>query len=185
MKQHIIGLSLFSFIVGASAVIYAVFNVPEIAPVHAIISVSEPVAVERSYCQKRNNSSFKSLEIKQAVLDANTKEFNWELQVPQRDEMIELLFFVKDGKGARYIGSGQVHSRSARRGVLRFTNSYPWLNSLKSYGNLYVVARFESDAANYDENFEVKSNRFQPKFDTSAATAVTVNFGREGSGGSK
>lgn len=183
MKQHLIGLTLFSFIVGTAAVIYAVFNVPEIQPVHEIVSTPPAIPAERTYCNMKKLSPFKSLEIKQAVLDADTKEFNWELAVPQRDEMIELLFFVKDGKGTRFLANEKVHSRSARKGVLRFQNSYPWLNSRKSYENLYVIARFESDAVNYEENFEVKGNRFEPRFDAAQATAVTVNFGQTGSGG--
>ncbi len=176
MKKHIFGLAVFSFIVGAAAFVYALFNVSEIVPVYEVVSTPQNVSTEKTYCNKRQKVN--SIEVRQAVLDINTKEFNWELAAPDRDEMIALHFFSKDERGTRYITTEQVPNRISRNGVLRFTNSYNWLNTRKSFENLYVIAQFDSDSVNYSENFQVYGNKFQPKFDATKAMAVTIDYGK-------
>jgi hypothetical protein len=176
MKKHIIGLALFSFIVSAAAIVYALFNVPEIVPVSEVLTVSVPRSVPARYsCKmKRNNNSVK---IRQAVLDLQTKQFNWELATPEIDEPIALHFFSNDDKGARYITSERINNKFSHNGILKFSNSYGWLNKRKSYENLYVIAQFDSEATNYSENYQVYGNKFQPKFDAAKATAVTIDYG--------
>ena len=176
MKKHILGLALFSFIVSAAALVYAFFNVPEIVPVSEIITVSasQTIPASRINCQKLQ---FKSVKVNQAVLDLQTKQFNWELATPDIDEPIALHFFSNDDKGTRYITTEQINNKFSHNGILKFSNSYGWLNKRKSYENLYVIAQFDSEAANYSENYQVYGNKFQPKFDAATATAVTVNYG--------
>ncbi len=176
MKKHIIGLALFSFIVSVAAIVYAFFNVPEIVPVAEVITVSAQQSVPVRYSCKMKRSN-RSVEIRQAVLDLQTKQFNWELATPEIDEPIALHFFSNDDKGTRYITSEQINNKFSHNGVLRFSNSYSWLNKRKSYENLYVIAQFDSEATNYSENYQVYGNKFQPKFDAAKATAVTIDYG--------
>lgn len=178
MKKHIIGLALFSFIVSASAVVYALFNMPEITPVYEVVSTPQYVPAERTRCKMKKESKVDSIEIKQAVLSLQTKQFTWELETPDIDEAIVLHFFSKDNTGVRYITSETVNNSFAHNGVLRYSSSYNWLNKRQSYENLYVTAQFDSEATNYSENYQVYGNKFQPKFDAAKATAVTVDYGK-------
>ncbi len=178
MKKHIIGLALFSFIVSTAAVVYALFPVPEIAPVSEVITVSVPQYNAKRSCRMRLRSdNSASIEVRQAVLDLQTKQFNWELATPDIDEPIALHFFSNDDKGTRYITSEQINNKFSHNGILKFSTSYGWLNKRKSYENLYVIAQFDSEATNYSENYQVYGNKFQPKFDAAKATAVTIDYG--------
>ena len=182
MKKHIIGLALFSFIVGAAAIVYGFLNFPRIIPVPApeyISTTTTTTSPTSCWRMKRAHKEFRanSIEVRQAVLNLPTKQFNWELATPESSEPIELHFFIKDEKGTRYITTQQVKNKFSNDGVLRFSDSYDWLNKRKSFDNLYVIAQFESEATNYNENYQVYGNKFQPKFDPLKATAVTVDFG--------
>lgn len=175
--QHIIGLTLFAFIVSATAVICAFFNVPEVTPVFEVKNSPVPPTVSTRYaCQTKRWS--RSIEVKQAVFDWQTKQFNWELATPAVDEMIELHFFSNDGKNVSYITSERVNSKFSYNGFLKFSNSYSWLDKLSSPENLYVIAQFESEMKNYSENYQAYGNRLAPKFDAAKATAVTVDYGK-------
>jgi hypothetical protein len=182
MKKHILGLALFTIIVGAAAIVYGFLNVPQIIPVPAPQYISTTTTTLKTSCwrMKRAHNEFRanSIEVRQAVLDVPTKQFNWELALPESNEPIELHFFVKNDKETRYITSEQVKNKFSNNGELKFSDSYDWLNKRKSLDNLYVIAQFESEATNYNENFEVYGDKFQPKFDVNKATAVTVDYGK-------
>jgi hypothetical protein len=126
--------------------------------------------------QASKGTSVSKLAVKQAVFDLQTKQFNWELTVPDIDEPVALHFFSNDEKGARYITSERIHSKFSHNGFLKFSNSYVWLNKRKSFENLYVIAQFDSEMKNRSENYQINSNEFQPKFDAAKATPVTVDY---------
>lgn len=179
MKKHIVGLALFGFIVTSVAVIYGFLSFPKITPVPApqYNPTSSPTSCWKMK-RERKEPKANSIEVRQAVLDMPTKQFNWELALPESNESIELHFFVKNDKETRYLTTEQVKNKLSNNGVLKFSNSYDWLNKRKSFDNLYVIAQFESEATNYSENFQVYGNKFQPKFDAMKATAVTVDYGK-------
>lgn len=180
MTKHIIGLALFSFIVGVSAIVYALFNVPEIVPVYEVINISAPqyAPVKRTGCKMNRASKINAIEIKQAVLDLQTKQFSWELATPDIDEQIALHFFSKDSSGTRYITTEYINNTFSYNGILRYSSSYNWLNKRKSHENLYVTAQFESELTNYNEPHQYHINTSQPKFDARKATAVTIDYGK-------
>ena len=179
MTKHIIGLTLFSFIVGASAIVYALFNIPEIVQVSEVVTTSAPHYNVKNSCRTKSKSyKNNSIKIKQAVLDLQTKQFVWELATPDRNEEIALHFFSKDANGTRYITTERINNKFSYNGVLKVSDSYGWLNRRNSHENLYVVAQFDSDAVNYSENYQVYGNKFQPKFDARKAAAVTVDYGK-------
>jgi len=169
MKKHIIGLALFSFIVSAATVIYALFNVPE------TITVSAPqyIPAQNSYCKKKRaakKSEINSIEIKQAVINVRTEELNWEIIAPEVDAQVVLYFFSKDRKGTHYLSSSLVIPEFSRTGKLKINKPFKFLYESKSYNNLYVIAKFVSESEIYDQ-----SN--PPEFDEAKATAVTVDYG--------
>jgi hypothetical protein len=180
MKKHIIGLTLFSIIVGTAIFIYGMFNVVNVEEEVFVITNTQTYPTTKScrkFKEELKDSNLNKLMVKQAVLNLQTKQFNWELATPDIDEPIALHFFSKDGNGTRYITSEQINNKFSHNGILRYSSSYNWLNKRKSYENLYVIAQFKSDAVNYSENYQVYGNKFQPKFDASKATAVTVDYG--------
>ena len=78
MKKHIIGLAVFSFIVGASTIIFSVLSPSEIIPVPVPQNNSTNLptscwAMKRELKEFNSNSSI----IKQAVFNLNTKQFSW------------------------------------------------------------------------------------------------------------
>lgn len=167
MKKHVLGLTLFSFIVGATAFVYGIFfAVSPVVPV----AVEMPVAVSTypaTSCWKmKRDSSDVSLKVNQAVFNLQSKEFSWEIATPRKNAMIALHFFSKDGTGTRYINTETVNAWMAQGGVLRFNNTYQWMRKLKSLENLYVTAEFETGSAQ------------TPKFDAANATAVTLDHGK-------
>ena len=175
--KHIIGLSLFSFIVSATAIVYALFNVPEITPVYELVSTPQYVPAERIHCKMKKNSTAASVEIKQAVLNLQTKQFNWEFLTPDTDGAIALYFFSKDSNGTRYITSEQVNNKFSYNGALRYSSSYDWLNKRKSYDNLYVMVQFESEAENHSDDSRIYIEKVRPYFDPAKAIAVTIDYG--------
>ena len=166
MRKHVLGLAVFSFIVGATAFVYAMFfGVMPITPVIETEDVSASPAVKTSCWKMKRESEIDSLKINQAVYNLQSKEFSWDIATPRSDQMLALHFFSKDERGTRYIKTETINARMAQRGVLRFNNTYQWMNKLKSLDNLYVVAEFYSDTARH------------PQFDAAHATAVTFNHG--------
>ena len=173
MKKHIIGLTLFSVIVSAAAVVFAVFNVPEIVSV----SVPQYVLAERTHCKMRqsaNRSKIDSLMVTQAVLDLKTKQINWELSTSSANPGIALHFFVKNRNGTRYVNSELLPVIYRNEDVpMNGTSSYEWLDNLGSYENLYVAAEYTTW-----KKFQDKT--VQPKFDAEKATSVLLYSGEQG-----
>ncbi len=170
MKKHIIGLALFSFIVSAAAIVYAIFSIPE------IITVSAPqyIPAQRKHCKMKrelNESEMNSIEVKQATINMKAEELNWEIVAPEINAPIALYFFSKDINGTHYISSTPVITEFSRIGKLKINKPFKFLYEPKSYENLYVIARFVSDSEIYNQNN-------LPKFDAAKATAVTVDYGK-------
>ena len=170
MKKHILGLAIFSFIVFAAAFIGGLFAFSKIDEV----SMPQNLPIEKTH----SDLNYDSIEIKQAVFNINTKKLNFEFSAPSRDEAIELQFFSKDDRGTRYIAAEQVQNKLSGKGVLRFVNSYERLNKRSKFENLYVIARFDSDSIKASENVWAGGNTFEPKFDSTKAVPVTIDYGR-------
>lgn len=173
MKRHILGFAVFSFVVGAAAIIYAMFNVVK------VVKISAPAATERYYsgtsCWKMKRgvqeSNFDTPMIEQAVFNANTRQFTWRLESPETNLPVALHFFVKDADGTRYIGSERSPDTNLRDETSSFTVSHSWLDNLDADTNLYVIADSVTARRHYGKNF-------QPEFDASKAIAVTIDYGR-------
>ncbi len=168
MIKHYFGFALFSFIVGTSAVIYAMVNVVNVNEV-TVPSYSTYSPGKSCWKMKRESreSNISSPTIRQAVFNLKTKQLKWELAAPEMNSKIALHFFIKDENGTRYINSMLAPSFGYEYGTIKATSSYLWLDNLESYENLYVTAESVPTSA-------YKNKNFQPIFDQSKATAVLV-----------
>jgi len=172
MKKHIIGLAIFSFIVSTAAIVYGLFNIPQIIPVPApqYNSTNAPTSCWK---MKRDRKELRTnlIEVKQSTINLKTEELNWEIVAPEINTPIALYFFSKDINGTHYLASSPVITEFSRIGKLKINKTFKFLYEPKSYENLYVIARFVSDSEIYNQNNP-------PKFDAAEATAVTVDYGK-------
>jgi hypothetical protein len=95
-----------------------------------------------------------------------TKQINWEFDQNKLKTNIALHFYAVDSNGSRYLKTEYA------RTTIDFKTSYLWLNSLKSYENLYVIA---DDFPNTH-----RSMSSIPAFDMSKATPVLLYSGKQG-----
>jgi hypothetical protein len=161
MKKHILGILLFSLIVGSAGIIYGYFN---------LIKVS----VQKSdTCRFRTNDSdsggagsggYRPI-LRQAVLDLKTKQINWEFSDKNLKTSIALHFYTVDAYGSKHLKTEYVRTTSD------FASSYLWLDNLKSYENLYVIA---------DEYPNThRSVASIPAFEMREATSVLLYSGKQ------
>lgn len=167
MKKHILGLTLFSFIVGTTAFIYAAFFrfVPDVTVAETPLSAPMYSAEKTSCWKMKRKTKADSIKVNIAVFNLQSRKFHWEIIASRNDAIIALHFFSKDGKVTRYVNTEMVNARLTQDGVLKFNNTYQWINELKSLDNLYVIAEYESEISRH------------PNFDAAKATAVTLDHG--------
>lgn len=180
MNQNVFGVILFSFIVGIAIFISEFFIALPTPPA----VYERPVYESRTSCRKKVDTQaipaeISSIKVWQAVLNAETGKLYTDFSVKKgnfRDESIgvALHFFVKDGRGTRYLATETValspefnYDGKADHSVL---SSYQWLDDLQRRDNLYVVA--ESSIP-----FQ-KSKNLEPKFDEANAVPVLLMKGR-------
>ena len=168
MIKHYFGFALFSFIVGTSAVIYAMVNVVNVNEV-TVPSYSTYSPGKSCWKMKRESreTNISSPTIRQAVINLKTKQLKWELDTSQVNTPIALNFFIKGENGTRYVSSTFLFMIDYQDGSVDMTSFCEWLNNLDSYENLYVIAESVPTSA-------YKNKNFQPIFDQSKATAVLV-----------
>jgi len=188
MKKHLFGFALFSLIVGATAFVYAMFNVVRVdeVPAPSYYQTYSPSTSCWKMKKDLRESRLDSPKINQAVFNLKTQQLNWELVTPTTYSTIALHFFVKDENGSRYITSENINtisnrgklnytatasSENGKSEIINITSSYEGLDDLDSYENLYVIAE-SAQASRYSDK------RYQPKFDAARATPVLIDSGR-------
>lgn len=177
MKKHILGLVLFSFIVGASAVVYSFFRFRETTlPMDTVYLSEKPTSTVFESDAQIGKIDAHSPVVRQAIFNFDTKEMNFELEINGKERTIKsfpikLSFFKKSGKETKFIASDSVGSNLAfiqfdgETVSARVARSYEWLNNLDSYDNLYVVAEAQTDKPN---------TALMPTFDARFARAVSL-----------
>jgi hypothetical protein len=148
MKKHILGVSLFVSIVGISGLVYCI--------------LTQDNSIEKTFAISTNQAD--QILVKQAVLNLKTKKITWEMAKSDLNTPIVLHFFVVDENGAEYLASKNAPSGD------EITTSYRWLNNLKSYDNLYVMADIIDSKSAILSSTEL--------FDPAKATAVLLNSGK-------
>ena len=172
MKKHIFGLAIFSFIVGAAAIVYGIFSYSEIPSV----SVPQYVLAERMHCKMKRNlneSKIDSPTIYQAVFDVKNKRFSWYLSGSKRNSQTVLHFFISDSKGTQYIDSVPAEGLNGD-GDLNYSPFYRNIDKLDPNVNFYLIAEVDGVTSH---GFHENNINHQVKFDAGKATAVTKDFG--------
>lgn len=170
MKKHLLGLALFSFILGTTIFVYSmfnVFNIQEVAAPNYSPNYSRPTSCWNMK-RKVNRWNSNSPIVRQAIFDSKLKQLNWELDTSGVNTPIVLKFFIKDEKGTRYINSILVPSDAYRNDSFSATSFYE-LKNLKSYENLYVVPEPVSFGEQGNKKFS-----FSMDFNADRATPVLV-----------
>jgi hypothetical protein len=186
MKKHLFGFAIFSLIVGSAILVSSMFSSPRGVFVPVVETVSYDSTQNSCWKMKRKSFEVRETEavkiskpfVRQAVLDLNTKQLDWDLVVPESATSVALHFFAKDARGVRHLKTEfvpilSVDKPSANGGVLEFTSSYLWLDKLGYYENLYVVPEAISRG-------ELKRRSISPVFDETAATSVLLYTGQAG-----
>ncbi len=171
MTKHIVGLIIFTLIVGTSVVIAGLFGYSSAPDTYTFTEHHDNHRVfkkkkRKKRCRKkRRKHRTENIEAKisQAVFDKNTNQLTTNLVLT--DDVIygdvDLHFFVKDEFGTQYLKKETISVSS--NGV--YENSFAWLNRLESRENLYVIPKFKVSRRSWD---------YQPRFDVSKATPVTL-----------
>ncbi len=172
MKKHIVGLALFSVIVSTAAVIYALFPVPEIAPVSETVYVPQNSYTKSCWKMQKElkKSRIDSPVVAQAVFNMKTKNLIWELSSSKAKDFPILHFFVRDEKGVRLLDSIRTAKYFTDGEATKFSNRYSELNKLSSQANLYLIL----DTTEYSEIDETEHHIM---FDIAKAIPVTIDYG--------
>lgn len=168
MKKHVIGLGLFSFIVGAAAIAYAVFNSLLISNVSESQSMSQQnnvIAYNLSgFREKFGKTDENSPTIKQAIFNTKTKKLSWKCD-SSRVEAFHI--WVRDENGARYIHSFFTENCSHGIGTTKVSFVFLDSNKLSSQPNLYLIPD-----ATIENAGQLK------KFDIDKTIPVTIDYGK-------
>lgn len=193
MNKHIIGLIIFSFIVGMSAIIASFFvPMPQMPKIDSV-SVSESndyVYRGSTSCKKKKRkprpkdySEMASAKVSQAVFDLNKKQLDTQFTIERADDSTEtvkvaLHFFVNDRFTVQHIKTEFVtltpNFDMGDKAMTTKISSFRWLNNLESRENLYVIAEVVTDSYNH--------KNYAPVFDSYEATAVLLSPKRNGGG---
>lgn len=176
MTKHTAGFILFSFIVGVSGIIAAIFV--EIPQPDKVTEFNVPRVESKSRCFKNNYGSYQksgaTVNVVQAVFNERTGMLDTDLFIKRgadstRNVTVALHFFTKDLKGAKYLATENYYFKPDfdSRGEASLaipSRSYQWLNNLSSQENLYVVADTDFNKSAY--------RKYQPSFDESKAFSI-------------
>jgi hypothetical protein len=168
MTKHIVGLIIFTLIVGTSAVIAGIFSYITTKPNVDTVTVYEDSGVykRKKRCRKKRKPRPREISatVLQATFDAAGKKLTTEIFVSETDveSDLELHFFVKDAYGTQYLKKETITVSSEEN---LYENSFGWLNRLESKENLYIVAKVKRAYSRWD---------YQPRFDAEKATPVLI-----------
>lgn len=179
-KQHIIGIIVFSFIVGTFAIFSSIFvEIPRIDSV-PVYEFNAKTYKKKRKCKRRKPKSeraFSPVEVKipQAVFDERTKNLTLDIFLKRQyaefqDVYVALHYFVNDRNGTRHLATEMVSYSNLLSSDRDFSNtkmvSYTWLRNLQSHENLYVIPEVSTEDYKYEN--------YPPIFNEYKATAILV-----------
>lgn len=184
MNQNVVGVILFSVIVGVAIFVSELFYVAPMPPT----VYAKPVTVENKYsCSHHSRTVINQtipvgvadIKVVQAVLNPQANEFNAEFLIKKENPRTEavgiaLHFFVKNGRTTQYLATETMtvvpDFDSRGNATDDVTASFKWLNNFEQRNNLYVIAE---PSSNYN-----KSKDLEPIFDETKATSVLLDKGK-------
>jgi hypothetical protein len=173
MKKHIVGLAVFGFIVGAAAIIYAIFNVQEIIPVAVVTkndSPSKPTACWNTQ-RKKGASKLDSPIVAQAVYNIDTKTLRWKLDSTGSDGSTVLYLFSSGEHGLEKIDAFYSAGTSSGERRKDYNLIPDTINGKLSYdANLYIMAEAKQKAL-FSNPIGDTTN-----FDPARAIPVTIDY---------
>lgn len=176
MTKHIVGLILFSLIVGISAFVAGLFAASTSNPAFTALERFENYSVERKKRKKRRcgrhrhphfrsyNSENPSVTLESAELDLASGQFSTVASfndVPEEFNL-DLHFFVKDEFGVRFI---RTETLDASLWTSNYQDTFGWLTRFPERENIFVIPQVRT----LDDDF---TNA--PGFDKYEAVPVKV-----------
>lgn len=147
MTKHIVGLILFTFIVGTAAIVSGLFGNTPISKKYTVVKINDKYRVykkkkRKKRCRKKrrhHHSPKLEATVTQALFDNSSNKFITNLKFKndryfERD--VDLHFFVKDRHGERYIKTETIVASSGKQ---QYVNSFKWMKNFGSRENLYVI----------------------------------------------
>ncbi len=182
MKKHIVGIVIFSFIVGVTAIIASFFvKMPTIPALDPVFESTDYIYRGDRDCKRKKKRRHRksvdqsvSLKVTQALFDARSKRLDTQFAIERSSENTEtvnvvLQFFVYDEFGVQHIANEFISLNPnfdmGDVAVSKNTSSFKWLNNLESRENLYVMARAINGSLHHNNSVD---------FDPSEATAVLL-----------
>ena len=178
MKNHFIGLLIFSFIISASAMVaFWLAPLPQIAPVETFEKTA-PRFEGYGGCKRKRRKPRDAGNASVKILQANLSEFTHKLttnfDIRRADGETEtvginLNFYIKDGSQTKFLKRETVWLSPAfgsnDEATHQLLSSFEWLNRIGDKENLYIIPEIVN-------GFE--SNQIPTEFDANQATAVTI-----------
>ena len=173
MTKHIVGLIIFTLIVGTSVVVASLFgashapktyNCDKYNVKHKVYKKKKRKKKRRH--EKRHKRGHYAANMTQAIFDKGSNQLTTSLDFKNEsfEGVVDFHFFVKDEFGTQYLKKETIKASSTQS---VYENSFSWLNRLESRENLYVMP------------IAIYSNRnldYQPRFDVSRATPVLLKM---------
>lgn len=182
VKQHIVGMLIFVFIVGTAIVAGTLsIQIPDKKSV-IVSDYSQITYRAEKRCRRkkrpkkprkpRPRGEEKKIEIERAVYHRSSEKLKFNFSSFDADDAVRfspdvpakvaLHFFVSDRYGTRHLATEYTTVTSA----VKFVQTYSWLKNLQSPENLYVMPRYVGEE--YD--FET----YLPVFDRARSTPVGI-----------
>ena len=167
MKKHILGFALFSLIVGATAIVYALVNVPEtirvvdVAPVSYVRqndSASKPTSCWNMNRRAEESKSGSPL-ISQADLNEESGLFIFEIGCSENLKQVFLYFYEKTENAAKLIAVEKIDLKPSINCENKSSlyKNFAWAKEVNPASNIYVIARTSNKnmSASFDESLAV------------------------------
>jgi protease II len=166
MKKHILGLVIFSLIIGVSAFFYGIFG----------FETKSCNYKKKRHHRKHHEKTISDNAniIKQAVFNKNENTFNFKLGKLDADTGIIFHFYAKSNNETRYLRGiiaqykPEIEIKNKKKAVFRIDEDNSLFN-LSENENLYVIPELIYEGSDASNNI--------PKFDHNSAVAVLNNFG--------
>lgn len=166
MKKHILGLAIFSLIIGVSVFFYGLFKMQLTTCRFKSVDYRE---IEETGINNNPNI------IKQAVFNQNKNTFYFDLGKLDSDAGIVFHFYAKNNNNVRYLKGivtqykPQIEIINKQKGMIDLENPNNPLINVSANENLYVIPVLIYDGSTTLNNV--------PKFDHNSAVAVLKDFG--------
>lgn len=139
MKKHILGIAIFSLIIGVSVFVYGffVYNTKMKSKVSAISEYKENVSEQPTISQASLNFKLKKLDIK--------------FEHENFDKPIRLHIYKNDAKNISYLNTFYIRNSSDLYNLTKLTDYYyGWLFNESENNNYYVIAEYESNSTFFE-----------------------------------